>query len=292
MKDTLTVADATNDKRSLTLTGANNTVAFTFTDSDNNSHTIRVASAKELLELANFLGMQANAQLEQPISSRPSYPSKMGVCIFDYQGNRINEFFDIKTLGLSEDLDGYNYQTLADIFGHDQAIYVLFKYDGSIGRDSIIKTLQACVKLQHLLITTGNYFYAKPLTLEDVAKAAGLDFTTVSRCARNGRVLGPAKTFTLDNHESTLKDPSLFDEGVERKFKESSEQKKDLVARLAVLQIIKDMIDHEDKRNPLGDEEICQALKELHFIIERRTVAKYRGEILGIDNSNQRRQRD
>ena len=62
-----------------------------------------------------------------------------------------------------------------------------------------------------------------------------------------------------------------------------------MVARLAVLQRIKDMIDHEDKRNPMGDEEICQALKELHFIIERRTVAKYRGELLGLPNSNERR---
>ena len=215
----------------------------------------------------------------------------MGVCIFDYQGNRLKELYDIKTLGLSEDYNDYSYQNLTDTFGYDQAIFALFTYDGSIGRDSIIKTLQACVKLQRLLIITGNYFYAKPLTLENVAKEAGLDFTTVSRCARDVRVYGPTKTFTLDNHESTLEKPSLFDEGVVREFKKSDDEKEDLVARLAVLQRIKDMIDHEDKRNPLGDEEICQVLKELHFNIERRTVAKYRGELLGQPNSNERRKK-
>ena len=289
MKNTITVPDATNPQRSLTLTGVYNTITFTFTDSDNKSHTVRVTSAEELLKLANFIGLQADVQIVST-GTRSSHPAKMGVCIFDYQGNRIKELYDIKTLGLSEDYNDYSYQNLTDTFGYDQAIFALFTYDGSIGRESIIKTLQACVKLQRLLIITGNYFYAKPLTLENVAKEARLDFTTVSRCARDVRVYGPTKTFSLDNHESTLEKPSLFDEGVEREFKKSDDEKEDLVARLAVLQRIKDMIDHEDKRNPMGDEEICQALKELHFIIERRTVAKYRGELLGLPNSNQRRQ--
>lgn len=291
MKNTITVLDATNTQRSLTLTGAYNTITFTFTDSDNKSHTVRVTSAEELLKLANFIGMQADAPIVST-GTRSSHPAKMGVCIFDYQGNRLKELFDIKTLGLSEDYNDYSYQNLTDTFGYGQAIFALFTYDGSIGRDSIVKTIQACVKLQSLLIATGNYFYAKPLTLESVAKEAGLDFTTVSRCARDVRVYGPTKTFTLDNHESTLEKPSLFDEGVVREFKKSDDEKEDLVARLAVLQRIKDMIDHEDKRNPLGDEEICQALKELHFNIERRTVAKYRSEILCLPNSNQRRHRD
>ena len=290
MKTTITVPDATNPHRSLTLTGAYNTITFTFTDSDNKSHTVRVTSAEELLKLANFIGMQADIPVVST-GTRSSHPAKMGVCIFDYQGNRLKDLFDIKTLGLSEDYNDYNYQNLTDTFGYDQAIFALFTYDGSIGRESIIKTLQACVKLQRLLIITGNYFYAKPLTLENVAKEAGLDFTTVSRCARDVRVYGPTKTFSLDNHESTLEKPSLFDEGVEREFKKSDDEKEDLVARLAVLQRIKDMIDHEDKHKPLGDEEICQALKELHFIIERRTVAKYRGELLEQPNSNERRKK-
>lgn len=290
MKNSITVPDATNPQRSLTLTGVYNTITFTFTDSDNKSHTVRVTSAEELLKLANFIGMQADIPIVST-GTRSSHPAKMGVCIFDYQGNRIKELYDTKTLGLSEDYNDYSYQNLTDTFGYDQAIFALFTYDGSIGRDSIVKTLQACVKLQRLLIATGNYFYAKPLTLESVAKEAGLDFTTVSRCARDVRVYGPTKTFTLDNHESTLEKPSIFDEGVKREFKKSDDEKEDLVARLAVLQRIKDMIDHEDKRNPLGDEEICQALKELHFIIERRTVAKYRGELLEQPNSNERRKK-
>lgn len=290
MKNSITVPDATNPQRSLTLTGVYNTITFTFTDSDNKSHTVRVTSAEELLKLANFIGKQADVPIVST-GTRSSHPAKMGVCIFDYQGNRLKELYDIKTLGLSEDYNDYSYQNLTDTFGYDQAIFALFTYDGSIGRDSIIKTLQACVKLQRLLIITGNYFYAKPLTLENVAKEAGLDFTTVSRCARDVRVYGPTKTFTLDNHESTLEKPSLFDEGVVREFKKSDDEKEDLVARLAVLQRIKDMIDHEDKRNPLGDEEICQVLKELHFNIERRTVAKYRGELLGQPNSNERRKK-
>ena len=62
-----------------------------------------------------------------------------------------------------------------------------------------------------------------------------------------------------------------------------------MVARLAVLQRIKDMIDHEDKRNPLGNQDITDELKALGYDIERRTVAKYRGELLELPNSNKRR---
>lgn len=282
-KNTVKVVDATNDKRSLTLSNSDHTVVFTLTDSDNSSRVIRVSSADELLKLSDYLWKTANIQLEQPTSSRPFHPSKMGICIFDHQGNRLKELFDTKSLGLPEDLGGYTYQSLTETFGYQHAVYALFIYDGSIGRESIISTIQACVKLQREFVVTGNYFYAKPLTLKEVAIEANLDITTVSRCARRGRVYGPNKVFTLDNHESTLDDPSLFDESVER-FGEP-------VSRLEVLQRIKDMIDHEDKRCPLGDDAICQALKDQHFNIERRTVAKYRGDILGFDSSSHRREK-
>ena len=51
------------------------------------------------------------------------------------------------------------------------------------------------------------------------------------------------------------------------------------------------MINKENKRKPLGDQDITDELKTLGYDIERRTVAKYRGEILGFDNSNHRRER-
>ena len=49
-----------------------------------------------------------------------------------------------------------------------------------------------------------------------------------------------------------------------------------------------DIIDGEDKKNPLSDEAIAQALAEKGFPIARRTVAKYR-EQLGIPVAKMRK---
>ena len=49
----------------------------------------------------------------------------------------------------------------------------------------------------------------------------------------------------------------------------------------ALLSIMKEHVDAEDKRKPLTDEELATILKEKGYVIARRTVAKYR-EQLGI----------
>ena len=44
---------------------------------------------------------------------------------------------------------------------------------------------------------------------------------------------------------------------------------------------LRDIIDNEDKSNPLSDEALCKMLAEKGYPIARRTVSKYR-EMLGI----------
>jgi len=48
------------------------------------------------------------------------------------------------------------------------------------------------------------------------------------------------------------------------------------------------MVENEDKKHPLSDQELVNLLKEEGLIISRRIVAKYRFE-LGILNSRLRR---
>ena len=45
--------------------------------------------------------------------------------------------------------------------------------------------------------------------------------------------------------------------------------------------VLRDIIDAEDKRKPLSDQELQQMLSDKGYPIARRTVAKYR-ELLGI----------
>ena len=51
---------------------------------------------------------------------------------------------------------------------------------------------------------------------------------------------------------------------------------------------VKEIIDAEDKKSPLSDEEIAKRLQGEKLNIARRTVTKYRKQ-LGITSSRQRR---
>ena len=52
---------------------------------------------------------------------------------------------------------------------------------------------------------------------------------------------------------------------------------------------ISNLIDEEDKKNPLSDSDLVDKLKENDFLVARRTVAKYR-KLLNIKNVNQRKE--
>lgn len=287
---TLSVADTNENNASLNLESAfgDKSVTFTVLDKSGKSCATTVAQF-DLQKVVDFLNGRLNAVEESPLTNRPVFtPTGVGLCVFDYKGKLIETYYNHESL--RQGVEGYKYEQLAETFGHDKAIYVLFTlYDGCIGRDTLVRVMNACVQLQSRFIVTGEPVYCNPMALVDVAEKAGLDLTTVSRCTREDaekhlgvRVYAPRQTFTLDNKVSTLNKPSLFDE----------ENKRDgyPVSRLEVLEHIQTMVDKENKHKPLGDQDITDELKALGYDIERRTVAKYRGDILGIDNSNHRRQ--
>ena len=61
------------------------------------------------------------------------------------------------------------------------------------------------------------------------------------------------------------------------------------VAWEAVKVKLKELIDNEDKSNPLNDEQLAQELSKLGITLARRTVAKYR-ELAEIPPMRKRRQ--
>ena len=56
----------------------------------------------------------------------------------------------------------------------------------------------------------------------------------------------------------------------------------------AIKDIIKEMVENEDKTKPLSDDKLCEALQQQGYDIKRRTVAKYR-ESLKIPVARQRK---
>lgn len=281
---TLSVADTDENNASLNLTSTFGEKSVTFTIFDNEGKSCATTVAPfDVQRIVDFLNNRLNAVEETPQYYGPSYtPTGIGVCVFDYQGRLLETHYNPDNLGQS--VEGYSYEQLTETFGGDKAIYVAFTlYDGSIGRETLVRVMQACVQLQDRFVVTGEPVFCLRMTLEDVAQKAGLDLTTISRCTRNVLVYGPRQTFTLDNKVSTLKQPSLFDEGISRYGFP--------VSRIEVLERIQTLIDKENKHKPLGDQDLCDELKAMGYDIERRTVAKYRGELLGVDNSNKRRER-
>ncbi len=112
-----------------------------------------------------------------------------------------------------------------------------------------------------------------PLKMQEVADALGIHVSTVSRAisdkyAQTPQGIVPLKFFFTGGTESE-------DGGVE--------------SRQSVKERVRQIIDAEEKHQPLSDDEVAERLNKQHGLsIARRTVTKYR-KALGIPSSRQRR---
>ncbi|MBI3221139.1 MAG: RNA polymerase factor sigma-54 [Bacteroidetes bacterium] len=138
---------------------------------------------------------------------------------------------------------------------------------------TLLKTMRAIVDFQYDYFLEGDETKLKPMILKDVAGMIGMDISTVSRVASS-------KTVQTDFGIFPLK--YFFSEGITT---DSGEE----VSSREVKQIIKDIIDAEDKNKPLADDKLEEMLNEKGYNIARRTVAKYR-EHLNIPVARLRRE--
>ncbi|MBR5118606.1 MAG: RNA polymerase factor sigma-54 [Muribaculaceae bacterium] len=123
---------------------------------------------------------------------------------------------------------------------------------------NIMKTIM--LKQQEFFIT-GDPMTLKPLVLNDIADMTGYDVSTISRARQNKYVdtnwgIFDLKYFfgnSLDDNETSS---------------------------VAIKEIIKELVENEDKKKPLSDEKLCNILQERGYNIKRRTVAKYRENLL------------
>lgn len=113
----------------------------------------------------------------------------------------------------------------------------------------------------------------RPLKMRDVADILGLHVSTVSRAISEKWMQTPKGIFPL----------KFFFTGAAPGGEAAG-----LESRDSVRNKVKEIVDGEDKQNPLSDEEIVDRLKSLGLDIARRTVTKYR-KMLNIPSSRQRR---
>ncbi len=108
----------------------------------------------------------------------------------------------------------------------------------------------------------------KPLSLSEVSERLNIHVSTVSRIVNSKYVKTPVGTYLL-------------------KFFFARESSGGL-SQDELMNRIKEIIESEDKKKPLSDEQIAKILQREGFKVARRTVAKYR-EILGIPSSRERK---
>lgn len=138
-------------------------------------------------------------------------------------------------------------------------------------RRTMVKVMKCIVDEQRDFLDKG-IAHLKPLTLQQVAGRIGMHESTVSRVTSNKYVQTPRGVFLLKYFFSS----SLETDGGED------------VSAKSVRNLIKGLIEAEDRKAPLSDQAIADNLHEKGFRIARRTVAKYR-EQMNILSARQRR---
>jgi RNA polymerase sigma-54 factor len=137
----------------------------------------------------------------------------------------------------------------------------------------------------------------KPLKMQEVADAVGIHLSTVSRAISEKWVETPRGVFPLKFFfasaapRAEAAPPSPFGASPPPAGAAPAEEgPPDDQTRLALMQKIREIVDGEDRKNPLSDHDIVNLLKDRHRVTAaRRTVAKYREE-LGIASSRIRKQ--
>lgn len=113
----------------------------------------------------------------------------------------------------------------------------------------------------------------KPMTLKEVAESLDVHESTISRAIREKYIY---------TGRGAVRIRDMFTAGI------GSQTSGMDVSALAIKKEIKSMIDNEDKKVPLSDQNICDMLNKTGVNISRRTVAKYREE-LGLRSSKARK---
>lgn len=139
-------------------------------------------------------------------------------------------------------------------------------------KSTILKIAEVILREQEDFFNKGLK-YIKPLRLKDIANDLGYHESTISRGINNKYILTPYGLFEFKY---------FFSNAVQS-------EKQEGISSTKIKNMIKELIDKENKLKPLSDDKICKLLKEEGIILARRTVAKYREE-MNISSSSKRKQ--
>ena len=131
-------------------------------------------------------------------------------------------------------------------------------------QSTLRRVMERLVVIQEEAIRHG-LSHLKPLTFAQLANELKIHETTVCRTIMNKFAKAPCGIVALKD---------LFSGSVNSQSGESA------VSTNFIKKVVKELIDEEDKRQPLSDEDVVKLIQEKHNLkVARRTVAKYRDEL-------------
>lgn len=151
----------------------------------------------------------------------------------------------------------------------DKAVWLLRNIEER--KNNILNISRYIINKQKDFLNCGKN-HLKPLIQKEVAEELGISISTVSRIVNGKYIETPQGVYELKY---------FFSSGIEKNKIE--------ISATAIKNKLKEIIQNEDKRHPLSDEKIKDALKKEDISISRRTVAKYRIS-MDIPNASQRKE--
>ena len=129
---------------------------------------------------------------------------------------------------------------------------------------TLIMTMSAIVNFQKEYFLSGDEKKIRPMILKDIAEEITMDISTISRVANSKYVDTPYGIKLIK---------SFFSEGIKNSKGED-------ISTIEVKKSLESIIENEDKKKPLTDDQLTKLLNKEGYPIARRTVAKYR-EMIG-----------
>ncbi|MFO0926361.1 MAG: RNA polymerase factor sigma-54 [Gemmataceae bacterium] len=137
-------------------------------------------------------------------------------------------------------------------------------------RNTLLKVTRAIIHHQKEFLDKGPE-HIHPLKMQQIADDVGVHVTTVSRAVDDKWVQTPRGIFPL-----------------KRFFGGGKKVGDEEIAYEVMKQKLLEIIDQEDKANPLSDEELVTKMNDAGYPVKRRTITKYR-QMAGIPSSRERK---
>ena len=130
-------------------------------------------------------------------------------------------------------------------------------------QNTLESTMRAIIAYQRDFFIDGDDSNLRPMVLKDIAEITGFDISTISRVVNSK---------WIETHFGIFPLKYFFSEGLENQDGEE-------VSTREIKKVLRECVENEDKRNPLTDDELAEALADKGYKVARRTIAKYRAQL-------------